>query len=59
MDWLIIGIVGASIAIYAMVDISMKSVSRKNRLIWFPIIIMIPIIGPLAYYYKRKSLIQA
>ncbi|MEP1095618.1 MAG: PLDc N-terminal domain-containing protein [Cyclobacteriaceae bacterium] len=56
MDWLILGIVGAAIAIFAMVDLSLRSYTRKIRLIWYPIVILVPIIGPLAYYLIRKSL---
>ncbi len=56
MDWLIIGIIGASIAIFAMVDLALRSYTRKIRVIWYPIVILLPIIGPLAYYFMRKSL---
>ncbi|MEP5613595.1 MAG: PLDc N-terminal domain-containing protein [Cyclobacteriaceae bacterium] len=56
MDWLILGIVGAAIAIFAMVDLSLRSYTRKIRLIWYPIVILIPVIGPLAYYFVRRSL---
>ncbi len=56
MDWLIIGLVGASIAIYAMVDLSMRSYTKKTRMIWFPVVILIPILGPLFYFLNRKSL---
>jgi len=57
MDWLI-GLIAAAIAIYAMVDLSLKSYTLKVRMIWFPIVILIPIIGPLVFYSMRKKLIN-
>lgn len=56
MDWLLIGIVGAAIAIFAMVDLSLKSYTRKTRMIWYPIVILIPILGPALYYFMRRTL---
>lgn len=58
MDWLIVGLVGAAVAIFAMVDISMRSISMKSRMIWFPIIILIPVVGPALYFFYRRTLTQ-
>ena len=57
MDWLV-GLIAAAIAIYAMVDLSLKNHTLKVRMIWFPIVILIPIVGPLVYYGMRNQLLN-
>lgn len=56
--WIYFALAAAAIAIYAMVDISMRRFPLNRKLIWFPIVVLIPFFGPLAYYIKRKSMIR-
>lgn len=52
-------ILAAALAIHSMIDILMKSWPVKVRLIWFALVVLLPAIGPLAYYVKRRALIEA
>jgi hypothetical protein len=56
MEWLIIGLFGASIAIFALVDLARRPYKKNTRLFWFAIVILVPLIGPFAFFLIRKSL---
>jgi len=59
MDYYIyFALVAAAIAIYAMVDISMRNLPINQKMIWFPIAVLIPIIGPMAYFLRRRSILE-
>lgn len=60
MDYqLYLAILAAALAIHSMIDILMKSWPVKLRMTWFAAVVLLPVIGPLAYYIRRKSLIEA
>ncbi len=56
---LYIAIVAAALAIHSMIDILMKTWPVKVRIIWFALVVLIPILGPLVYYIRRKGLMEA
>lgn len=56
MDWLLIGLIGGTVAIYAMVDLAMSRASNKQKMIWFPVLILVPILGPIFYFINRKAI---
>ena len=59
MDYqLYLAILAAALAIHSMIDILMKSWPVKVRMIWFAIVVLLPVVGPLVYYIRRKSLIE-
>lgn len=56
MEYAIIGVIVVSIAIYAMIDIVNRSIRTKTKIIWFPIVVLIPLIGPVCYFFLRRNL---
>ena len=57
-QWLIISVFAAAVAVYAMVDILMIRMSYKKKAIWFAIVVLIPIVGPILYLLKKKKLAE-
>ena len=56
---LYLAILAAALSIHSMVDILMKSWPFRIWILWFALVVLIPVIGPLIYYAKRKSLIES
>lgn len=56
-QWLIISVFAAAVAVYAMVDILMIRMYKKKA-IWFAIVVLIPIVGPILYLLKKKKLAE-
>lgn len=56
MEYAILGVVVVSIAIYAMIDIANRSIRTKTKIIWFPVVVLLPLLGPLVYFFMRRSL---
>lgn len=56
MEFAIFGVIVVSIAIYAMIDIANRGIRTQTKIIWFPVVVLIPLIGPLCYFFLRKSL---
>lgn len=50
-------LIAAALAIFAMVDISMRHMPLNKKMLWFPIVVLLPVIGPIVYYIRRKSLV--
>lgn len=60
MDYqLYLAILAAALSIHSMIDILMKSWPFKVWMPWFALVVLIPVIGPIIYYIKRKSLIES
>ncbi|MCV9386254.1 PLD nuclease N-terminal domain-containing protein [Reichenbachiella ulvae] len=46
-----ITVIAAALVIWSLISVA-KSAMRKNRkLLWFAIVILLPIIGPLVYFF--------
>ncbi|GAB4230299.1 MAG: hypothetical protein Tsb0034_02130 [Ekhidna sp.] len=56
-NWVYIALVAAALAIHAMIDVIMKRFDYGKKMMWFAIVVLIPLLGPLVYYVRRKSLI--
>lgn len=56
MEFAIIGVIVVSIAIYAMIDIANRGIRTKTKIIWFPVVVLIPLIGPVCYFFFRRNL---
>jgi len=52
--WIVLGVVIVSLAIYAMVSISASHMERQKKIAWFAIVVLIPFVGPLAYFLLRS-----
>lgn len=55
MLYVIIGIIAVSLAVYSMIGISMSGMPKGKKMVWFAIVALIPIIGPLCYYIARPN----
>ncbi len=51
---LIAGIVAVSLAIYGMVDISGGNLTNQQKIFWFTVVILLPIVGPLFYFLTKR-----
>ncbi|MEQ9468061.1 MAG: PLD nuclease N-terminal domain-containing protein [Ekhidna sp.] len=58
-SWIIISIFAAAIAIYSMIDILQSRISLNRKMVWFAVVVIIPLIGPLVYLLKRKAIANA
>ena len=54
--YLYFALIAAALAIYAMVDISMRRYPMEKKMLWFPIVVLVPLVGPIVYYARRKSI---
>ena len=50
MLYIIIGILAVSLAVYSMISISMSGMEKQRKMVWFAIVALIPIVGPITYY---------
>jgi len=53
MTNVLIGVVVVAIAIFAMINIAIGTMPREKKMIWFAIVVLIPLIGPIAYYVVK------
>ncbi len=56
--WLTLSIFAAAVAIISMVNILFSHLDSNRKMIWFAIVTLVPIVGPLVYFMKRKSLLR-
>jgi hypothetical protein len=54
MGTIIIAVIAVAFAIWAMVDISNSSLHRNQKVGWFAAVILIPIAGPIIYYFMGR-----
>lgn len=52
---ILIGVVTVAIAIYAMINVVMSTLPREKKMMWFAIVVLIPLIGPIAYYTLKPT----
>lgn len=55
-NWIYLGVFAAAIAIYAMINILMGQFSNNKKMLWFAIVVLIPVLGPLVYLFSRKAI---
>jgi hypothetical protein len=48
--WIVFGIIVISLSIYAMISVVISKMDTNRKILWFIIVAMLPIVGPLAYY---------
>ena len=54
MGYTLTALVAAAFAIWAMVDISKSSLNKNQKMGWFAVAILIPIVGPIVYFFVGK-----
>ena len=57
--WLYISLFAAAVAVYAMINILMTRMSNGKKMLWFVLVVLIPILGPIVYLLMRKSIAGA
>jgi hypothetical protein len=48
--WIIFGLVIVTLSIYAMISVVISNMDNNRKILWFVIVALIPVIGPIAYY---------
>lgn len=51
----IIALVAAAFAIWAMVSVAKSSLNTNQKVLWFAIVILFPLLGPIIYWFRFKS----
>ena len=55
MNGTIIALVGAAFAIWAMISVAQSKLDGKQKAIWFAVVILLPVLGPLIYWFNHKK----
>ncbi|MFY0628530.1 MAG: PLDc_N domain-containing protein [Reichenbachiella sp.] len=48
-----LAILASAVAIWAMVMVSQSDMPGNKKVLWFIIVVLIPILGPLVYYFMK------
>lgn len=54
--WVYIGVFAVAVAVYAMINILMARFSINKKMIWFAIVVLVPVVGPLIYLFSKRSI---
>ncbi|WP_421765102.1 PLD nuclease N-terminal domain-containing protein [Ekhidna sp.] len=57
--WLIFAVFAAALVVFAMIDILRVRMSNNKKIIWFIVVVVLPVIGPLVYLMRKSSLIES
>ncbi|MEO9804909.1 MAG: PLD nuclease N-terminal domain-containing protein [Reichenbachiella sp.] len=53
---MIFALIVVSFAIWAMVDVAQGRMKTQQKAIWFAVVVLIPLLGPILYYFRRSNL---
>jgi hypothetical protein len=53
---ILIALIAAAFALWAMFSVANSSLSKSEKLLWFAITILIPIVGPVIYFYWQEKM---
>ena len=48
-------LVAAAFAIWALVSVAKSNLKTNDKVIWFAIVILLPLLGPIVYWFKYKK----
>ncbi|MEO9967071.1 MAG: PLDc N-terminal domain-containing protein [Reichenbachiella sp.] len=48
----ILAVIAASFAIWALISVAQSSLNTNQKVIWFAIVILLPLLGPIIYWFK-------
>ena len=51
---IIFAIIAVAFAVWAMVDVANAKLEKHRKVVWFIAVILIPIIGPMIYYFNKN-----
>lgn len=52
---MIFALIVVSLAIWAMVDVAQNQMIKQQKVIWFAIVVLVPLLGPISYYLTKGS----
>lgn len=57
MDGMLYGVIAVAFAIWAMVSVAKSGLQKEKKVMWFAVVILIPVLGPILYWllYSRKA----
>lgn len=55
MTNILIGVVTVAIAIYAMIGVIMSNMTNQKKMIWFAIVVLLPLLGPILYFVMKPN----
>ncbi|WP_420581097.1 PLDc N-terminal domain-containing protein [Reichenbachiella sp.] len=55
MNGILIAVVAAAFAIWALVSVAKSNIKNDQKVIWFAVVILLPILGPIVYWFKHKK----
>ncbi|WP_462232884.1 PLD nuclease N-terminal domain-containing protein [Ekhidna sp.] len=54
--WVFVGVFAVAVAVYAMINILLARFSTNKKMLWFAIVVLVPVLGPLVYLFNRKNI---
>ena len=55
--WIMIfSVVVVAIALYTMIDVLRTRMTSTRKMVWFAIVVLLPVVGPAIYFYNRDSI---
>ncbi len=54
--WVYIGVIAVAASITAMINILLSRFTRNKKMIWFAIVTLVPLLGPLVYFVQRNAI---
>lgn len=55
MNGTILAVVAAAFVIWALISVAQSNMKNDQKVIWFAIVILLPILGPVIYWFKHKK----
>ncbi|MEO9964152.1 MAG: PLD nuclease N-terminal domain-containing protein [Reichenbachiella sp.] len=55
---MIFALIVVTFAIWAMVDVAQNQMKNQYKVIWFAVVILIPLAGPIFYYWIKTNRIS-
>lgn len=55
MNGTLIALVAAAFAIWALISVAQSKLKNDQKVIWFAVVILLPILGPIIYWFKNKK----
>ncbi|SMD31961.1 Phospholipase_D-nuclease N-terminal [Reichenbachiella faecimaris] len=54
MNGIIFALIASAFAIWALIAVANSKLSTNKKILWFALIILVPFIGPIAYWFRYK-----
>lgn len=55
--WIMIfSVVVVAIALYTMIDVLRTRMTSTRKMIWFAVVVLVPVLGPAIYFFNKESI---